>query len=291
VPPTENYFGAPLQSAWTLGRVIEPNAGRVASDPSTSYYIPAAADDPVVTLSGHADSGAEPERADIGYGLMHELYDADAWHSADALLHLWLSGVRWVVVEKSTSLRPANRHLFFYGPYSGLITRSDTALMARYYTRLSEVGAQVYDDEEYTVFELNRSRLDQAVNAPPSIAPSHAGEIRRILVGLVEHRGLGSQAAEARLYRLGVRIVTVSVAALGSTPHVYGLGQSLSAPDMVAAEVKAPGLGCREVCYRDRGLGWMASLGRVVHSDNRFMTIAMLRPPVGPGKRGGPRAS
>jgi len=279
VAHTENYFGTPLQSAWTLGRVIAPDSGRVASDPSTSYYIPAAADDPVVTLSGHADSGAEPDRAEIGYGLMHELYAESAWSSADALLHLWLNGARWVVVEKSTSLRPANRSLYFYGPYSSLITRSDMALMARYYSRLASAGMQEYDDEEYTVFKLDGQRLMQAINAPASIAPAASPEISRILVGLVEDGGQGAAGASAELYRMGVRMVTVSVAAFGSVPRVYASGQSLSAPDTVSAPVIARGLGCHAVCDGDRGLGWMARLGRVVHSDNRYMTIVELSSP------------
>lgn len=279
VAPTENYFGAPLQSAWTLGRVIGPNTGRVATDPSTSYYIPAAADDPVITLSGHADSGAEPSRADIGYRLMHELYAGSAWQSADALLHLWLNGVRWVVVEKSTSLRPATRQQFFYGPYSGLITRSDMALMARYYSRLAAVGTQVYDDEEYTVFKLDGSRLERAIDAPSSISPAAAPRLRAILVGLVEHGGDGAVGASAELYRQGVRTVTVSVAAFGSVPRVYGFGTSLSAPDTISASVTARGLGCRAVCLGGRGLSWLAHLGRVVHSDNRYMTVVELSPP------------
>jgi hypothetical protein len=279
VPPTENYFGAPLQTAWTLGQVIGPDTGRVASDPSTSYYIPAATGAPVVTLSGHADSGAEPLRAGIGYGLMHELYADSAWRSADALLHLWLNGVRWVVVEKSTSLRPVDRGLFFYGPYSGLITRSDMALMARYYSRLGAVGTQVYDGEEYTVFKLDRRRLERAIDAPASITPAASARVRRTLVGLVEHDGQGAAGASAELYRMGVRTVTVSVAAFGSIPRVYGFGQSLSAPDTVSAPVTARGLGCHAVCYGDRGLGWMVRLGHVLHSDSRYMTIVELSSP------------
>ena len=279
VSPTENYFGTPLQSAWKLGRVIAPDSGRVASDPSTSYYLAAATADPVVTLSGHADSGAELERAQIGYRLMHELYAGGDWASADALLHLWLNRVRWVVVEKSTSLRPDDRSLFFYGPYSGLITRSDMALMARYYSRLAAAGTQVYDDEEYTVFKLDGRRLERAIDAPASIAPAASAGVRRILVGLVEHGGQGAAGAAAELYRMGVRTVTVSVAALGSLPHVYAFGQSLSAPDMVLAPVTARGLGCHSVCYGDRGLGWMARLGHVVHSDNRYMTTVELSSP------------
>jgi hypothetical protein len=242
-------------------------------------------------LSGHADSGAEGERAEIGYGLMHELYAADAWHSADALLHLWLSRVRWVVVEKSTSLRPPTRHRFFFGPYSGLITRADVTLMARYYSRLAEAGTAVYDDEEYTVFKLDGRRLERAVNASASIVPANASQVRDVLVELADHRGQGASRAAAKLYRLGVRIVTVSVGAFGSQPHIYGFGQSLSAPDIVSVAVTGLGLGCRAVCYRDRGLGWMARLGHVVHSDNRFMTIVALnRPRAGLGTRRRPSA-
>ncbi|MGA2013311.1 MAG: hypothetical protein ABSH51_22620 [Solirubrobacteraceae bacterium] len=278
VTPTENYFGTPLQSAWSLGQVIGPDTGRVASDPSTSYYIPAAADDPVVTLSGHADSGAENARANIGYGLMHELYAGDAWHSADALLHLWLLRVRWVVVEKWTSLRPANRQLFFFGPYSALITRADMPLMTRYYSRLALAGTLVYDDDEYSVFKLDAARLKRAIDAPASIGRSIA-RVREILTGLAEHRGRGAGAARTTLYRLGVRVVSVSVGAFGSQPRIDGFGQSLSAPDTVSVPVTAPGLGCRNVCDRDRGLGWMARLGHRVYADDRFMTIVALRPP------------
>ena len=42
-PPRVTYFGnGPLQPAYALGRIIPPSPGRmVASDPFTSYYIPA----------------------------------------------------------------------------------------------------------------------------------------------------------------------------------------------------------------------------------------------------------
>jgi hypothetical protein len=50
---------------------------------------------------------------------------------------------------------------------------------------------------------------------------------------------------------------------------------------MVSVGVTAGGLGCHAVCYRNRGLGWMARLGHVVHTDNRFMTIVALAMPRG----------
>jgi hypothetical protein len=279
VPQSENYFGAPLQSAWTLGRVIGPDTGRIAADPSTSYYLPAATDNGVITLSGHADSGAEPARSDIGYRLMHQVYAGGAYAAGDALLHLWHAGVRWVVAEKSTSLRAADRHLFFFGPYSALIDHSDMALMARYFSRLSQAGTPVYDDAEYTVFRLDGSRLRRAVDAPRSITPVDRSAVGATLRTLVGHHGAGAVAAAAELYRRGVRVVTLSLGAFGSQPHIYALGQSLSAPDMVTVAVSARGLGCHAICYSHRGIGWMSRLGQVVHRDSRFMTVVALRAP------------
>jgi hypothetical protein len=161
LPPTTTYFGSPLQSAYKLGGLIpaEPT-GLVATDPFTSYYIPGTTGRRVLTVTkGHVGSPAELAAATSGYVLLHDFIvapDTDWWPSAKAL---WRAGVRFVLLEKRTSLAPATLVDFSTGPTPLLRTAADRALMGRAHWRLKRVGVLVHDDREYALYRLRGQEI------------------------------------------------------------------------------------------------------------------------------------
>src|SRR5262249_9059927 len=106
-PPTVSYFGQPLQPTWSLGEHIPRGPGLVATDPATAYFVPATTGHRVLTVSkGHTTSAGELVAARNGYALLHRYWAgrADWWEAAQ---EMWRRGVRYVVVEKHTTLDPA----------------------------------------------------------------------------------------------------------------------------------------------------------------------------------------
>ncbi len=175
VSPRVTYFGNPLQPAYSIGRFIPPDPpGLVATDPFTSYYIPAVSGRRVLTVTkAHVGSQAELDAATRGYSLLHRFYiasDSDWWPSAQAL---WNAGVRFVLVEKRTSLAPATLEQFSTGPTPLVRTAADEHLLGRMHWRLRRIGRLVHDDPEYALYELDGSTL---FPSPPS---RPAGDRRR----------------------------------------------------------------------------------------------------------------
>ena len=281
IEPTDiNYFGSPLPTAWNFGAVIPANSGIVASDPATSYYIPATTGNRVLTLSGHADSGAEPHIADAGYLEMHRLFTGSASQFGQTISAMYRRGVRWVVVEKFTSLRPATRELLFATPTSGFISRGDIPLMARYMSRLQHVGIQVYDDEEYTVYRLDRDMLRRAVSGDETLSPGAASQVVSTLKNLVRSPAEGTAPPAQRLYRLGIRQLTIGYGAFGAPPELIASGDALAAGDVVSTQIEARDLVCSTICSGQRSLRWIYAMGRAVHDDGRFLTILRLSAPI-----------
>jgi hypothetical protein len=279
-PTNINYFGSPLPSAWQFGAFIPADSGIVASDPSTSYYVPATTGNQVLTLSGHADSGQEPHVADAGYLEMHRLYTGDASQFAQTISSMYERGVRWAVVEKFTSLAPATRELLFANPTSGFIGRKDVLLMARYMSRLELVGTQTRADEEYTVFHLDDDKLHRAVVSESTINARARSQVASTLRQLVDSGGMQVAPAARRLYRLGVRQVTITAGAFGATPEAIASGDAVAARDEVTTSISLPSLTCSAICTGDRGLAWTHSLGDVIYKDSRSSTIVHLNAPV-----------
>jgi hypothetical protein len=161
LPTTITYFGSPLQPAYGLGAIVpsEP-AGLVASDPFTSYYIPAATGRRVLTVTkGHVGSQAELDASTRGYALLHAFYvapDTNWWPTA---LALWSAGVRYVLVDKLTSLAPATLEQFSTGPTPLVRTAADARTLGRMHWRLKRVGVLVHDDPEYSLYRLLPSRF------------------------------------------------------------------------------------------------------------------------------------
>lgn len=200
--------------------------------------------------------------------------------SSAALHKMWAEGVRWVVVEKFTSLAPTDLRHAFSAPYNSLITRHDIPGLAGYIARLEAAGRQVHDDPEFTVFRLERPKLRRETRATTSIAPPARGRVKAILRELAHGDAATARQAAPRLYALGVRMVTLSVGALGATPQLSAYGASIRHRD-VSIKVTSGRwrTRCLGICEAARDTAEMNSLGIVLHEDRRFTTTVALRPP------------
>jgi hypothetical protein len=279
-----SYFGAPLSTLWQFGNLIPAGSGAVASDPNTSYFIPIATGNRVLTVGmGHTDSGTEPVLAESGYQLLRRVYVGSQAESASALRQIWTGGVRWFVVEKYTTFSPPTQQSLFAAPYNALIGGSDINRLAVYNSRLAAVADETFDNGEFTVYRLDGSRLLQTTGAPASILPQN----RSAVVGALDSLAAGNTKTAAReapvLYRLGVRIVTLSVGELGSTPTLTAFGQSMSNGDIVQTPVTSGRWveDCLPSCYVASPSSEIEQLGDVLHNDGRFSTIVALRDPAG----------
>jgi hypothetical protein len=162
LPTTITYFGAPLQPDYSLASIIPSQpSGLVASDPFTSYYIPAATGRHVLTTTkAHAESQSELDASSNGYDLLHAFYvapDDNWWGTA---INLWNAGVRYVLLEKRTSLAPPNLTVFSTGPTPLVRTKADSAMLGRVFWRLGRVGTVVHSDREFVVYELDATKLE-----------------------------------------------------------------------------------------------------------------------------------
>lgn len=168
LPRSVTYFGAPLQSAYSFGHLIpRAPAGLVASDPFTSFYVPGTTGRRVLTVTkGHVESQAELDDSNRGYALLHAFYEApntDWWPSAEAL---WNTDVRFVLLEKETSLAPANLQLFSTGPTPLIRTPTERRMMGRMYWRLGRIGVLIHSGPEYVLYRLSHTKLFPAAPSP-----------------------------------------------------------------------------------------------------------------------------
>jgi hypothetical protein len=158
LPDTVTYFGSDLQPAYALGRVIPDAPGLVATDPFTAYYVPGASGHRVLSVT-KAHVGSEPELAASaqGYRLLHAYYAGVNWWQAAR--RMWRFGVRYVVVEKSTSLAAPTLAEFSTGPTPLVRTAADRRRLGTYFYRNNRVGTLLYDSDSYVVYRLERSKL------------------------------------------------------------------------------------------------------------------------------------
>jgi hypothetical protein len=157
-PPTVSYFGQPLQPAWSLGERIPEGAGLVATDPATSYFIPATTGHRVLTIDkGHVSSSGELAHSEEGYQLLRRYYAGgqDWWQAAQAM---WRRGVRYVIVQKQTTLEPESLTEFIW-QNALLRTPAQRRALGNYFYENNRVGDLLYDSEDYVVYRLNRGKL------------------------------------------------------------------------------------------------------------------------------------
>jgi hypothetical protein len=158
VPKTFSYFGSPLQPAYALGKALPPGPGLVASDPFTAYYIPGASGHRVLSVTkAHVGSAEELAASERGYRLLHQYYLSSNWWAAAQTM--WRRGVRYVVVEKHTSLAPPTLADFSTGPTPLIRTNVQRRQLGTYFYRNNRVGKLVRDSPTYAVYRLDRRKL------------------------------------------------------------------------------------------------------------------------------------
>lgn len=158
LPTTITYFGSPLQDSYRLGAIVPPAPGAVAADPFTSYFVPGTTGHSVLVVTkAHVASSSELAAADEGYALLHRFYSGSDWWSAAQ--EMYRRGVRYVLIEKSTSLGPPDLVTFSTGPTPLVRTAADRRALGTYYYRNNRVGRLIYDERPYTLYELSQRKL------------------------------------------------------------------------------------------------------------------------------------
>jgi len=158
VPKTFSYFGSPLQPAYALGKALPPGRGLVASDPFTAYYIPGASGHRVLSVTkAHVGSADELAASQQGYRLLHQYYLGRNWWAAAQTM--WTRGVRYVVVEKQTSLAPPTLADFSTGPTPLIRTSVQRRQLGAYFYRNNRVGTLISDSPTYAVYRLDAHKL------------------------------------------------------------------------------------------------------------------------------------
>lgn len=157
-PPTVTYFGQSLQPAWGLGDAVPRGPGLVATDPATAYFIPATTGHRVLTVhKGHVASARELEQAREGYRLLRRYYagGSDWWQAGQ---EMWRRGVRYVVVQKQTTLEPRTLDDFIWQT-AMLRTPAQRRALGNYFYENNRVGTLLYDSPDFVVYRLDHRKL------------------------------------------------------------------------------------------------------------------------------------
>jgi hypothetical protein len=157
-PPTVSYFGQSLQPAWNLGDAVPRGPGLVATDPATAYFIPATTGHRVLTVhKGHVASATELAQAREGYMLLRRYYAGgrDWWQAGQ---EMWRRGVRYVVVQKQTTLAPRTLDDFIWQT-AMLRTRAQRRALGNYFYENNRVGTLLYDSPDFVVYRLEHRKL------------------------------------------------------------------------------------------------------------------------------------
>jgi len=158
VSPQITYFGTPVQPTYELARMIPQRPGLVAADPFLSYFIPGATGHRVLVVTkAHVNSRAELARSTDGYRLLHDFFMGDYWWYAAQ--NMYRQGVRYVLIDKQTSLRPATLSAFSTGPTPLVRTDVDRTLLGTYFYRNNRVGRLLVDSYPYVLYELDPGKL------------------------------------------------------------------------------------------------------------------------------------
>jgi hypothetical protein len=161
LPQTITYFGSPLQDGYYLGRLIPSQPGTVATDPFTSYYVPAATGHRVLTVTkAHVTSPGELATSARAYVLIHRLFSSTA--PADwlgAFRQMAAQGVRYVAVDFTTSLSAPTLERFSYGPTPLVRSDVDARSQLNEYLRLNALATYLRSDAEFSVYRIDPARL------------------------------------------------------------------------------------------------------------------------------------
>ena len=106
---------------------------------------------------GHVSSGDELALAEEGYQLLRRYYlgGADWWQAGQ---EMWRRGVRYVVVEKRTTLEPSSLTDFIWQT-AMLRTPAQRQALGNYFYENNRVGNLVYDSPDFVVYQLDNRKL------------------------------------------------------------------------------------------------------------------------------------
>jgi hypothetical protein len=159
LPPTHTYFRTGIQDVYRLGQVIAPRDGVVATDPRTAYFIPGATGNRVLTVTkAHVGSPAELARAEVGYDTLHEFWSGRRswWHSAQ---RMWLNGVRWIVIEKSTLLSAPTLEEFSTGKSPLVHPGPERDQLGNFFYQANRIAKLIHDSASYVVYRIDPDKL------------------------------------------------------------------------------------------------------------------------------------
>ena len=105
----------------------------------------------------HVASQDELGAAERGYTLLRRFAGGREWWTAAQ--EMYRQGVRYVLIEKSTSLRARDLVTFSTGPTPLVRTAADRRSLGTYYYRNNRVGTLVYDERPYTLYALSPRKL------------------------------------------------------------------------------------------------------------------------------------
>jgi len=105
----------------------------------------------------HVGSDEELAVSERGYRLLHEYYLGGNWWAAAQTM--WKQGVRYVVVEKHTSLAPPTLADFSTGPTPLIRTQAQRRQLGTYFYRNNRVGTLIHDSPTYAVYQLDSHKL------------------------------------------------------------------------------------------------------------------------------------
>ncbi len=138
--------------------MIPPGPGSVAADPFTSYFIPAATGHSVLVVTkAHVASQDELRAAQRGYKLLHRFYVGEGWWGAAQTMYR--QGVRYVLVQKQTSLQAPDPATFSTGPTPLIRTNADRKMLGTYCRRNNRVGTLLYHSPDYVLYRLSAKKL------------------------------------------------------------------------------------------------------------------------------------
>jgi hypothetical protein len=186
---------------------------------------------------------------------------------------MWARGVRWVIVERYTSLAPPTLDDYYAGPYSSLVTRRDGRLASHYIAHIASVAHVVKQTWEFTIFRLDGRALAMQSGAPASIASRDRPGVGRLLARLEARGPSAAQAVRRGLLARGVHTVTVNVGWMRVAPRLSAYADSLSEGAGVHMHLGVNRDGACVACGRVRDA--LGRLGTIRFADSRFVVVRL----------------
>jgi hypothetical protein len=106
---------------------------------------------------GHVSSQRELAQSRAGYDLLRRYYAGgrDWWQAGQ---EMWRRGVRYIVVQKQTTLEPKTLDDFIWQT-AMLRTAAQRRALGNYFYENNRVGDLIFDSPDFVVYRLDRQKL------------------------------------------------------------------------------------------------------------------------------------